>query len=193
MRTFLVTALLISSFNLIAADKKSMVLMKTTFGDIEIELFDEKAPETVKNFLRYVDEGFYKGTIFHRVIDNFMMQGGGFTRDFKRRPTHNPVKNEAHNGLTNDRGTIAMARTNIVDSATSQFFINFKDNNFLNHTSKTPQGYGYCVFGRVVKGMSVVNRVAKVKVAPQSGHRHAPTTPIIIESIVRMESVDSKK
>ena len=140
-----------------------VVLMKTSEGLIKIELWPGKAPETVKNFLTYVDEGFYDGTIFHRVIGNFMIQGGGFTPDMKQKPTHAPVKNEAAADVKNDRGTIAMARTGVVDSATAQFFINVVDNAFLNHKDNSPNGFGYAVFGKVIDGMDVVDKIKGVK------------------------------
>src|SRR3972149_3391924 len=135
-----------------------MVVMKTSMGTIKIELDEAKAPVTVKNFLAYVDEGFYDGTIFHRVIDGFMVQGGGFTADMTQKPTKPAIKNEAGNGLKNLRGTIVMARTSVVDSATAQFFINVVDNAFLDHRDETPGGFGYAVFGRVVEGMDVVDK-----------------------------------
>jgi cyclophilin family peptidyl-prolyl cis-trans isomerase len=140
-----------------------MVLMKTSAGDIKIELFDKQAPETVKNFLQYVDAKHYDGTIFHRVIDNFMIQGGGFTKDLAQKPTKPPIKNEAKADLKNLRGTIAMARTSVVNSATAQFFINVVDNAFLDHKDETAQGFGYCVFGKVVDGMDVVDKIKSVK------------------------------
>ena len=137
--------------------------IETDLGAIEIELDEKKAPATVKNFVDYAKSGHYNGTIFHRVIDGFMIQGGGFTPDMDQKPTKAPIRNEAMNGLKNARGTIAMARTMVVDSATSQFFINLVDNDFLDHRSKTPSGYGYCVFGKVTKGMDVVDKIAAVK------------------------------
>lgn len=140
-----------------AADR---VEMKTNLGTIELELDAAKAPETVKNFLSYVDDGFYDHTIFHRVISGFMIQGGGFDTNLKRKPTKPPIKNEATNGLDNERGTVAMARTSAIDSATSQFFINLVNNDFLNHRSNAPNGFGYAVFGRVVSGMDVVDKIA---------------------------------
>ena len=144
-----------------AADKPR-VKISTNKGDIVVELEVEKAPLTVANFLKYVDSGYYSETIFHRVIDGFMIQGGGFSADFKRKTTHAPVKNEANNGLTNDRGTIAMARTMDPHSATAQFFINVKNNGFLNHKAPTPSGWGYCVFGKVVEGLEVVDAIRKI-------------------------------
>ncbi len=158
-----------------------VVVMKTSEGVIKIELWPDKAPETVKNFLTYVDEGFYDGTIFHRVIGNFMIQGGGFTPDMKQKSTHAPVKNEAAAEVKNDRGTIAMARTMVVDSATAQFFINVVDNAFLNHKDGSPSGFGYAVFGKVIDGMDVVDKIKSVKTASQD----VPVTPVIIESVKR--------
>ncbi len=162
------------------------VIMDTSMGGpIEIELYANKAPETVKNFLAYVDDNFYNGTIFHRVIDNFMIQGGGFTTDMKQKGTKDPIKNEADNGLTNDKYTVAMARTNVVDSATAQFFINVKDNDFLNHKSKTPNGYGYAVFGKVVAGTEIVDKIKAVKVKESQVSEAFPLETITIKSIKR--------
>ena len=160
-----------------------VVLMKTNMGDIKIELWPGKTPETVKNFLRYVDEGFYNGTIFHRVIDNFMIQGGGFTPDMKQKPTHDPIKNEASAELKNDRGTIAMARTMVVDSATAQFFINVVDNPNLDHKSDTPQGFGYAVFGKVVAGMDIVDKIKGVATSNSGMFQNVPEKPMVIESV----------
>lgn len=161
------------------------VVMETSEGVITIELWADKAPVTVKNFLRYTDEKFYDGTIFHRVIDNFMIQGGGFTADMKKKNAHEPVKNEATSELKNDRGTIAMARTNQVNSATSQFFINLKNNDFLNHRDNTPRGFGYAVFGKVIKGQEVVDRIAKVKTTTSGSYRDVPAKPVVIKSVRR--------
>lgn len=161
------------------------VVMETNKGSITIELDAAKAPQTVENFLRYVDKKFYDETIFHRVIDGFMIQGGGFTADMRQKPTDAPVKKEAGNRVPNKRGTIAMARTMVVDSATCQFFINLKDNGFLNHQSPTPQGFGYCVFGHVVEGMDVVDEIAKVKTGAFGMHRDVPSDPVLIRSIRR--------
>jgi cyclophilin family peptidyl-prolyl cis-trans isomerase len=160
-----------------------IVEMKTSEGNVRIELWADKAPLTVKNFLRYVEEGFFDGTIFHRVIDNFMIQGGGFTTDMGQKKTHEPIKNEAADNLKNDRGTIAMARTNVVDSATSQFFINLKDNDFLNHRDSSPMGFGYAAFGKVVEGMAVVDKIAKVPTANAGPHQNVPVKPVVIESV----------
>ena len=158
-----------------------MVKLITNFGDITIELNAEKAPITVANFLQYVESGFYDGVIFHRVIDGFMVQGGGFDVDMKQKKTKEEIKNEADNGLTNDNYTIAMARTSVPDSASSQFFINATDNDFLNHTAKTASGWGYCVFGKVVEGIDVVDNIKKVKTTSKAGHRDVPVEAVIIE------------
>ncbi len=157
-----------------------MVKLHTNKGDITIELNAEKAPETVKNFLEYVNSGFYNGTIFHRVINKFMIQGGGFDVDMKQKQTRAPIKNEAANGLANDIYTIAMARTSDPQSATAQFFINVKDNGFLNYTAPTPQGYGYCVFGKVVAGKEVVDAIAKVPTGNRGVFQDVPVEDVII-------------
>ena len=157
--------------------------IETSMGSITVELDDEKAPITVKNFLDYAASGHYDGTIFHRVIDGFMIQGGGFTRAMDQKPTKAPIKNEASNGLTNKRGTIAMARTMVVDSATSQFFINLVDNDFLNFRAPTPQYYGYAVFGKVTDGMDVVDKIAKVKTGNVGPHQNVPETPVVIKKV----------
>lgn len=160
----------------------------TTKGDIIVELFPDKAPKTVANFLQYVDSGFYNNTLFHRVIDGFMIQGGGFTPQFKRKATRPPIINEADNGLKNLRGTIAMARTADPQSATAQFFINVVDNPFLDFKNKTPRGWGYAVFGKVVKGMDVVDAIKSVPTGPGGPfQRDVPTTPVIILSITRLK------
>jgi len=159
------------------------VLMKTSKGDITLELNAAKAPLTVKNFLSYVKDGFYNGTTFHRVIPGFMIQGGGVTAELHEKSTKAPIKNEAGNGLKNLRGTIAMARTSEVDSATSQFFINHKDNGFLDHKNNTPDGFGYCVFGTVVAGMDVVDAIAKVKTGTRHGMENVPLEPVVILSV----------
>ena len=159
------------------------VIMETSMGTITLELNDEKAPETVRNFVDYAAAGHYDGTIFHRVIDGFMIQGGGFTRNMDQKPTRAPIRNEAMNGLKNARGTIAMARTMVVDSATSQFFINLVDNDFLDFTSPTPQGFGYAVFGAVTDGMDVVDAIAKVKTGCNGPHQNEPEDPIVIKKV----------
>jgi peptidyl-prolyl cis-trans isomerase A (cyclophilin A) len=158
-----------------------VVLLETSMGNIEIELYPDKAPVTVKNFLAYVREGHYDGLIFHRVIRDFMIQGGGFTKEMKeRRPAHPPIRNEAGNGLRNDRGTIAMARTNVVDSATAQFFINVVNNGSLNHTDESPRGFGYAVFGKVIQGMDVVDRIRAVPTGRYSMFEDVPRDPVTI-------------
>jgi peptidyl-prolyl cis-trans isomerase B (cyclophilin B) len=160
------------------------VLMKTNKGDIIVELDEKAAPETVANFLNYVGKGHYSGLIFHRVIDGFMIQGGGFDKDFKQATTDKPIANEAKNGLKNDQYTIAMARTNDPHSATAQFFINVSNNDFLNHSSATPQGWGYAVFGKVVSGQEVVDTIKKVKTGSKGFHQDVPVEPIIIEQMI---------
>ena len=161
--------------------KPSTVKLSTNFGDITLELDAEKAPITVANFLQYVESGFYDGVIFHRVIDDFMIQGGGFDANMKQKKTKNEIKNEADNGLANNNYTVAMARTSIPDSASSQFFINIADNDFLNHTAPTSSGWGYCVFGKVVEGMDVVDKIKAVKTTSKAGHRDVPVEPVTIE------------
>ena len=158
-----------------------MVKLSTNFGDITLELNTEKAPITVANFLEYVNSGFYDGVIFHRVIDGFMIQGGGFDTTMKQKATNAEIKNEANNGLKNDKYTIAMARTSIPDSASSQFFINVGNNDFLNHTAQTSSGWGYCVFGKVVAGEDVVDKIKNVKTGNKAGHQDVPLDPVIIE------------
>lgn len=160
--------------------KIPMVKLHTNFGDITIQLDAAKAPNTVKNFLEYVKNGSYDNTIFHRVIPNFMIQGGGFEPGMKQKPTLAPIQNEAANGLKNDKYTIAMARTGDPHSATAQFFINTKDNDFLNYTAANQQGYGYCVFGKVVEGMDVVDAIGKVKTGNSGGHGDVPKEDVII-------------
>jgi len=165
-----------------------VVLMKTSMGDIKIELWPDKAPITVKNFLTYTDEKFYDGTIFHRVIENFMIQGGGFTPDMRQKKTHGPIKNEAKADVKNLRGTLAMARTGVIDSATAQFFINVVDNAFLNHRDETVDGFGYCVFGKVIEGMDVVDKIRKVETGAVGPFReNAPLKNVLIQSVTRVE------
>lgn len=158
-----------------------MVKLHTNFGIITLELDQEKAPVTVENFLHYVNSGFYDNTIFHRVIDDFMIQGGGLEPDMKQKNTQAPIQNEAANGLKNDAYTIAMARTADVHSATSQFFINVANNGFLNYQSATPQGFGYCVFGKVIEGQDVVDKIKKVKTGNAAGHQNVPVEDVVIE------------
>lgn len=160
-----------------------MITLHTNFGDIELELDFDKAPKTAQNFKQYAESGFYNGTIFHRVIDGFMIQGGGFTPDMEQKETGEPVENEADNGLSNDNGTIAMARTMDPHSATAQFFINIKDNSFLNHTGKNTNGWGYCVFGKVTSGMDVVEKIKAVDTGNRAGHQNVPVEPVIIETV----------
>lgn len=163
-----------------------MVKLHTNFGNITLELNAEKAPITVANFLQYVDNGFYDGTIFHRVINNFMIQGGGFDTAMIQKGTEAEIKNEADNGLGNEKYTIAMARTSAPHSASSQFFINVAHNEFLNHTSPTGSGWGYCVFGKVVEGMDVVDKIKQVKTGNRKGHQDVPTEDVIIERATRV-------
>ena len=160
-----------------------MVKLNTNKGTITLELDAAKAPETVANFMQYAKDGFYNGTIFHRVISGFMIQGGGMEPGMKEKPTRDKVKNEAENGLKNDRGTIAMARTPDPHSASSQFFINLKDNDFLNFTSADAQGFGYCVFGKVVDGMDIVEAIEGVATGSNAGHQDVPVEDVIIESV----------
>jgi len=158
------------------------VLMRTSHGDITLELDADKAPVSVENFLGYVRDGFYDGTIFHRVIENFMIQGGGFTPDMQQKTSGASIENEAGNGLRNECGTVAMARTQVVNSATAQFFINVVDNEFLNHRDTSPAGFGYAVFGRIVEGMDTVEAIRKVPTGNSGGHGDVPVEPITIES-----------
>ena len=158
-----------------------MIKLTTNHGTITLDLDAEKAPKTAANFLAYVEAGHYDGTIFHRVIDGFMIQGGGMSVGMKEKATNAPIENEAGNGLTNDRGTIAMARTNDPHSATAQFFINLKDNDFLNHTAPSGSGWGYCVFGKVVEGMDVVDKIRAVKTGNKSFHQDVPVEDVVIE------------
>lgn len=160
-----------------------MIIISTTKGDIHLQLHEDTAPITVDNFLNYIRSGFYKDTIFHRVIPGFMIQGGGLTEDMLTKSTQTGIENEAKNAKLNKRGTIAMARTSDPHSATSQFFINVVDNHFLNFKNEDPQGYGYCVFGEVVEGMDIVDNIAKVKTGNQSGHADVPVEPIFITDV----------
>jgi peptidyl-prolyl cis-trans isomerase B (cyclophilin B) len=162
-----------------------VVKLLTNFGEITIELNSEKAPITAANFLQYVDNGFYDGTIFHRVIDGFMIQGGGFDALMNQKETADEIKNEADNGLRNDQYTIAMARTSAPHSASSQFFININDNDFLNHSAPTSSGWGYCVFGKVTSGMDVIDKIKKVKTTNRKGHQDVPVENVVIEKATR--------
>ncbi|CAG7856037.1 Peptidyl-prolyl cis-trans isomerase cyp18 [biofilm metagenome] len=187
MRTLILSILLCCTSLMVNAKEPLMpntntVILTTSQGKITIKLNPEKAPVSSANFLTYVKEGFYNGTVFHRVIKGFMAQGGGFDTSYSQKKTHDPIKNEADNGLSNKRGTIAMARTNDPNSATAQFFINYKDNNFLDHTSPTPSGWGYAVFGEVIEGMDVVDKMADVPTGVKGGMPDAPQTDIVIES-----------
>lgn len=175
--------LLLLCLNTAFAQTNPVVVMETSMGEVEIELDQAKAPNTVKNFLGYVNDKFYDGTIFHRVINNFMIQGGGFSKDMKEKSAKAPIQNEAANGLKNSTGTIAMARTGDPHSATAQFFINVNDNVFLNHTAPNQSGYGYAVFGKVINGMHVVERIKMVKTGNVSGHSDVPMDTVLIKSI----------
>lgn len=165
------------------AQAQTRVIMDTNMGQIELLLDEQKAPQTVANFVDYAQKGFYNQTIFHRVIDGFMIQGGGFTNDMVEKPTQNPIQNEANNGLKNEIGTIAMARTAAPHSATSQFFINVNNNEFLNYQNASTQGYGYAVFGKVSKGMDVVNKIAKVRTRNGIRHQNVPVQAVVIKSV----------
>lgn len=169
------------------AEKNPIVTIATSMGDIRIELDVEKAPITTKNFVDYVKEGFYDGLIFHRVIPGFMIQGGGMDPQMTQKGTKAPIKNEAANGLKNKNGTIAMARTNVVDSATAQFFINVKDNDFLDHRGTSADAYGYSVFGKVIGGMDVVQKIEKVKTGNSGMHQDVPADPVVIKSMTLEE------
>ncbi len=172
------------------ADTNPRVALETSKGQIIVEVYVDKAPISAKNFLGYVESGFFDGTIFHRVIPNFMVQGGGFTPDLKKKPTEAPIQNEADNGLTNDRGTLAMARTPDPNSATAQFFINVVDNDYLNHTAKTTSGWGYTVFARVIEGMDVADAIAGVETTRRGGQTNLPVETITIEMASVLDSQD---
>ena len=169
------------------SEQNPKVLLATSMGNITIELFKEKAPITVRNFLSYVKDGFYDGLIFHRVIKDFMIQGGGMNEAMEPKKTKFAIKNEATNGLSNTRGTLAMARTSVVDSATAQFFINTVDNLFLNHRGKQPDAFGYCVFGTVLEGMEVVDQIREVKTGNRAGHSDVPVDAVFITSATLIE------
>lgn len=178
----LVMAVLMTASTLVMAQNNPTVVMETSKGTIKIELWQDKAPITVENFLRYTNNNFFDGLIFHRVIDGFMVQGGGFNADMTQKSTYDAIQNEAKADVPNNRGTLAMARTNAVNSATAQFFINLVDNDFLNHTDETPRGFGYAVFGEVVEGMDIVDEMAKVATTSTRGHQNVPVEPIVINS-----------
>ena len=168
-----------------SAQDNPVVVMETNKGTIKIEVWQDKAPLSAANFLRYIDENYYDGLIFHRVIPSFMAQGGGFSEDMVQKATFETIKNEARAELPNNRGTLAMARTNVIDSATSQFFINLVDNDFLNHTDNTPRGFGYAVFAEVIEGMDIVDAMATVATANKRGHQNVPVDPIVMTRVTR--------
>lgn len=180
---FFAALLNLSCIYITQVNANPLVLMETSKGNIKIELFEKKSPITVKNFLAYVSEGFYNNLIFHRVISNFMIQGGGFDSKMNQKKTKPPIKNEAGNGISNKKGTIAMARTGIVDSATAQFFINVVDNNFLDHKDNSSRGFGYAVFGKVVEGMDVVDKIRNVKTGYSGRFKDVPVEPVIIKNV----------
>ena len=175
------------------AKENPMVVLKTNMGDITIELYPDKAPISVQNFLWYVDNEFYDGLIFHRVIKNFMIQGGGFNTEMLKKAGNPAIENEATNGLKNDKYTLAMARTSAVHSATSQFFINLKDNGFLDHKNTTAQGFGYCVFGKVVEGQDVVDSIGEIETGSRKGYNDVPLKSVIIKQASRKEGAKGKK
>jgi len=178
---FLVLCLTGSAFA--AESKNPTLLIETTLGNIKVELFQKEAPVSVQNFLEYAKSGFYNGTVFHRVIPGFMIQGGGFTAELSQKPTRAPIKNEATNGLKNERGTLAMARTMVPDSATAQFFINVANNDFLNHREGGPAAYGYAVFGKVLSGMEVVDKIVATPTGFRNGMGDVPLTPVVIKQV----------
>jgi len=179
---------LLAAVTVSAQRQNPQVVVKTSMGSFTIELYPDKAPATVKNFLLYVDESFYAGTIFHRVIDGFMVQGGGLDREMTKKATRAPIVNEAGNKLKNTVGTVAMARTGEPNSATAQFFVNVKDNAFLDYRDSSPEGIGYCVFGKVVSGMDVVEKIKAVPTGVKNGMRDVPLTPVVIESVTRVKA-----
>jgi peptidyl-prolyl cis-trans isomerase B (cyclophilin B) len=189
MLILIITFIVGTGLSVRAARSHPLVKLETSMGEITLELYPDKAPASVANFLQYVKDGHFNGTIFHRVINGFMIQGGGFDANMQQKPTRAPIKNEADNGLKNEPYTVAMARTNIPDSATAQFFINVNDNQFLNHTAKTPQGWGYAVFGKVVKGQDVVDKIKAVPTATQGMLQNVPVTPV---TIVKATVVEKK-
>jgi len=168
---------------LVAQSPNPVVVIETSMGDITIELNQDKAPKSVENFLQYAKSGFYADTIFHRIIQGFMIQGGGLTANMARKPTRDPIPNEANNGLKNERGTIAMARTSEINSATSQFFINTVNNAGLNHKGESPDQYGYAVFGKVIQGMDVVDKIERVTTDTKGSYQNVPSRPIVIKSV----------
>ncbi|MBI5444274.1 MAG: peptidyl-prolyl cis-trans isomerase [Deltaproteobacteria bacterium] len=183
---------LLAAFTASAQSSNPSVVVKTSMGSFTIELFPEKAPETVKNFLLYADEGFYAGTVFHRVIDGFMIQGGGLDKDMTKKTTRAPIVNEAGNKLKNVVGTVAMARTGEPNSANAQFFVNVKDNPFLDYRDTSRDGIGYCVFGKVVQGMDVVEKIKAVPTGTKGGVQNVPLTPVVIESVTRAKAAAAK-
>lgn len=190
LSAFMMLAFILITGNITRAERSHpLVKLETSLGEITVELYPDKAPATVANFLQYVKDGFFDGTIFHRVIPTFMIQGGGFDARLNQKPTRATIKNEADNGLKNDKYTVAMARTNVPDSATAQFFINVADNQFLNHTAKTPQGWGYAVFGKVVKGQDVVD---KIKAMPTTTIGMLENVPVEAVTIVKATVVEKK-
>ena len=178
-----VAAMTLGSAGPADAQDNPVVVLETSLGSMTVELFRDRAPITVDNFLGYVEDGFFEGTIFHRVIPNFMIQGGGLTPTLVEKATRPAIRNEAANGLTNDRGTLAMARTPVVDSATAQFFINLVDNPFLNHSGTDPQSYGYAVFGRLTEGLDVLDGIGAVRTQRQGPHQDVPVEPVVITSV----------
>ena len=184
MRTVLLT-LLLTLGTFACAQENPVVVMETSMGSVVIELWEDRAPVTVANFLRYTENDFFDGLVFHRVIPGFMIQGGGMDEDLVRKSAYDPITNEARSDVPNDRGTLAMARTGVVDSATSQFFINLVDNDFLNHVDDTPQGFGYAVFGAVIEGMEVVDAIAAVDTAGRGGQQNVPVEAVSIISVRR--------
>lgn len=185
--TGMVSAMTLGSTGPADAQDNPVVVLQTSLGSMTIELFRDQAPVTVDNFLGYVEDGFFEGTIFHRVIPNFMIQGGGLNPTLVEKATRPAIRNEAANGLTNDRGTLAMARTPVVDSATAQFFINLVDNPFLNHRGTDPQSYGYAVFGRVTEGLDVLDGIGAVRTQRQGPHQDVPVEPVVITSVTLQE------
>ena len=170
-----------------AETKNPTLILETSLGNVRFELFQKEAPISVKNFLEYAKSGFYNGTVFHRVIPGFMIQGGGFTPDMRQKETKAPIKNEADNGLKNLRGTLAMARTDVVDSASSQFFINVANNEFLNHRAGGPAVYGYAVFGKVIAGMDVMDKIAATRTGMKRGMTDVPVTPVLIKNVILLK------